>query len=138
MAVTPPDESGWTIETYSAHNEALRIAEEKFQTERDRRYAEVSLEREKALAIKEKADEAARVLVAENQAYRDEKGNELREQINRERLLYATKDEMVGLAEKLEVLIGTRAQGVGLSAATLQALVLIVIAVAGLYLALHK
>ncbi len=138
MATIPPDGSGWTIETYAAHNEALREAEKALQDERDRRYAEVSLEREKALAIKEKADEAARILVAENQAYRDEKGNELREQINRERLLYATKDELQNVTEKLEVLIGTRAQGVGLSASTLQAVVLVAIAAIGLYLALHK
>jgi len=27
---------GWTIETYAVHNEAIRIADEKFQNERDR------------------------------------------------------------------------------------------------------
>jgi hypothetical protein len=89
----------------------LRQADLRFSEERDRRYAEVDVEREKALAIKEKADEAARVLVAANQAYRDEKANELREQISRERLLYATKDDVVGVVEKVEALIGTRSEG---------------------------
>jgi hypothetical protein len=68
-------------------------AEEKFQQERDRRYSEVAIEREKALAIKERADETARLLVAENQAYKDEKANELREQISSERGRYLTREE---------------------------------------------
>ena len=46
---------GWTIDAYVSHNEALREAEEKFQAERDRRYAEVREEQEKAIKIKEQA-----------------------------------------------------------------------------------
>jgi len=45
--MNPGSEHGWTIATYAAHNEALRVAEEKFQTERDRRYTS---ERESAKA----------------------------------------------------------------------------------------
>jgi len=102
-SVTGP--SGWTIETYAAHNEALRVAQERFEQERDRRYAEVALEREKALKIKEEADKAALGLAREIQTYKDEKANELREQINSERGLYATKDDVVAATEKLEATI---------------------------------
>jgi hypothetical protein len=90
------------VEALDRRTAELRVADHRFQEERDRRYAEVGIEREKALAIKEKADEAARILVAENQKYRDEKGNELREQINRERLLYATKDDLAFLTQRIE------------------------------------
>lgn len=93
---------GWTLEAYVSHNEALRVAEEKFQVERDRRYSEVALEREKALKIKETADETARILVAANQAYRDEKANDLRSQIEGERGNYGTKADMANLTEKLD------------------------------------
>jgi hypothetical protein len=93
------------VEALDRRTAELRAADSRFQEERDRRYSEVAVEREKALAIKEKADEAARILVAENQKYRDEKGNELREQINRERLLYATKDDMKFITEKIETSI---------------------------------
>jgi len=99
-AVTGP--SGWTMETYAAHNEAMRRASERFENERDRRYAEVSLEREKALRIKEKADENALRLAREIQTYKDEKANELREQINSERGHYASKADLIAAVEKLE------------------------------------
>jgi len=68
----------------------------------DRRYAEVALEREKALKIKEEADKAALGLAREIQTYKDEKANELREQINRERGLYATKQDLAALGEKVD------------------------------------
>ena len=45
--------------TLRAHCEALRTADADLAAERDRRYAEVALEREKALRIKETADLAA-------------------------------------------------------------------------------
>jgi len=94
--------SGWTVDTYRVHNEAMRHAETKFGEERDRRYKEVAEEREKALKIKEEADKMALGLQRDNQIYKDEKANELREQIGRERLLYATKDDVKGATEKLE------------------------------------
>jgi len=78
---------------------------EKFMEERDRRYAEVALEREKALKIKETADLSALQLAREIQTYKDEKANELREQINSERGKYATKDDMANVTEKFEALI---------------------------------
>jgi hypothetical protein len=87
--------------------------------ERDRRYSEVALEREKALKIKETADERALLLQSETQKYKDEKANDLRSQIERERGGYATKDELHAIEEKLllaikplsEFIAGQRAGG---------------------------
>ncbi len=97
--------SGWTIDTLATHHEAIRSMQEKLDAERDRRYAEVATEREKALKIKETADLAALGLAREIQTYKDEKANELREQINSERGLYASKDDLENVAEKLEATI---------------------------------
>jgi hypothetical protein len=83
----------------------LRHAERRFQIERDRRYAEVNVEKEKALKIKETADLAALQLAREIQTYKDEKANELREQINSERGLYVTKDELTSAIRELQALI---------------------------------
>jgi len=84
------------------HYQVLRELDERFAVERDRRLTEVAVEREKALKIKETADLAALQLAREIQTYKDEKANELREQINSERGLYATKHDLSGLQEKLE------------------------------------
>jgi hypothetical protein len=112
--------SGWTIDTYSSYQEALHHADvryedmkerleakveqarEKFEREQDRRYSEVATEREKALKIKETADLAALGLAREIQTYKDEKANELREQIGSERGNYATKSDLRAAMEKLE------------------------------------
>jgi hypothetical protein len=77
-----------------------RLAEE-----RDRRYAEVNVEKEKALKIKETADLAALQLAREIQTYKDEKANELREQINSERGLYATKADVANAVRELSATI---------------------------------
>ena len=79
-------------------------AQRALQDERDRRYAEVNVEREKALRIKEEGDAKALNLAREIQQYKDEKANELREQINRERLLYATKEDIHRLEVALKPL----------------------------------
>jgi hypothetical protein len=81
----------------------LRQWEERFHAERDRRYAEVALEREKALKIKETGDNAALKLAREIQTYKDEKANELRSQIERERVTYATKEDLKALTDKFEI-----------------------------------
>lgn len=112
--------SSWTVDSLKAFQEAvsaleLRLFEERtlrlqdridaddrFQSERDRRYAEVALEREKALKIKEQADRDALGLAREIQTYKDEKANELREQISRERGEYVTQSQLKGVADKLE------------------------------------
>ncbi len=149
-----PDK-GWTIATYAVHNEAIRLAQEKFENERDRRYAEVATEREKALKIKETADLAALGLAREIQTYKDEKANELREQINAERGLYLTRDEYLAQHQALEDKLDTalrplndfmvasrgRTQGVGLSANVLATVVGLLIVALGIivsaYLATH-
>jgi len=79
-----------------------RILEDRFLAERDRRYTEVSQEREKALKIKEEADKTALGLQRDNQIYKDEKANELREQIGSERGLYATHAELGSAIERIE------------------------------------
>jgi L-lactate utilization protein LutC len=76
----------------------LRIAHERELREaNDRRYCEVQTERQRALAYKESADALALELARTHQSYLDMKANELREQINRERILYATKEEIAPL-----------------------------------------
>jgi hypothetical protein len=87
------------------HLQALREADLRFDAERDRRYTEVSQEREKALKIKEEADKAALGLAREIQTYKDEKANELREQISRERGMYVTQNDLKGAVDKIEATI---------------------------------
>jgi len=99
---------GWV--TLADHLTALRAAEVRVFEERDRRYAEVSVEREKALKIKEVADLAALQLAREIQTYKDEKANELREQIGSERGLYATKEDVKALSDKMEALVKPMAE----------------------------
>jgi hypothetical protein len=88
------------------HLAAIREADLRFAAERDRRLTEVAVEREKALKIKEQADRDALGLAREIQAYKDEKANELRAQIESERGVYLTREEYtanhVALVEKLE------------------------------------
>jgi Flp pilus assembly protein TadB len=93
---TPRDESGWTIETYSAHNEALRAAQEKLDEERDRRYRELQ-------AVREKAAAEALVLARTAQASRDERDNRLREQISEERGRYVTRSDLAAFQERYEL-----------------------------------
>ncbi len=94
---------GWTTETWAIYSEAIRHAEQRFDEERDRRYAEVGVEKEKALKIKETADLAALGLARDIQSYKDEKANELRSQIESERGHYATRQDISTLSEKFEV-----------------------------------
>lgn len=89
------DNIKWTIDTYAVHNEALRKADAKFQEERDRRYSEVA-------RVREVAHDEALQLAREIQKYKDEKANELREQINQERLLYVRKSEIKAMESKFE------------------------------------
>jgi len=91
--------------TLQEHWEALEQANEKFMAERDRRYSEVNIEREKALKIKEEADKAALGLAREIQSYKDEKANQLREQISSERGSYATKEDLGATMRELQAAI---------------------------------
>lgn len=127
--------------TLTAHLEALRAADDKFAAERDRRYTEVNVEREKALKIKETADLAALQLAREIQTYKDEKANELRSQIERERGSYATQADLRASVEKVQALISPlsdyvssqQGRGAGLNAgwvALLGVLTLVIAAIA--------
>lgn len=81
--------------------EALRDGDLRVQEERDRRYAEVAVEREKALRIKDEEGRRALELAREIQTYKDEKANELRSQIESERGGYATKDDLDRAIDKV-------------------------------------
>lgn len=97
--------SDWTIDTLKELTDQLRRSDETLAEERDRRYAEVAAEREKALKIKETADLAALELAREIQTYKDEKANNLRTQIEGERGNYATKDDLsTGIREMMAVI----------------------------------
>lgn len=87
------------------HVLALRELDLRFADERDRRYTEVGVEKEKALKIKETADLTALQLARDIQTYKDEKANELRSQIERERSSYATQSDLRSAVERLEALI---------------------------------
>lgn len=91
--------------TLREHFEALRAADKQLAAERDRRYAEAGIEREKALRIKDTADRDALALARQGQAYRDEQANKLREQINSERGLYATKDDLANAVREMTAAI---------------------------------
>jgi len=136
----------------------LRQADIRFDEERDRRYAEVGVEREKALRIKEKADDRALQLAREIQQYKDEKANELRAQIESERGVYISREEYtiahLALEEKLaaavrsleatikpitEFIAAQQGRSVGIDnfTKTLIAVVGLVLVVAGLILGLR-
>jgi len=87
------------------HLHALRAADKQLAAERDRRYAEVSVEKEKALRIKDTADRDALALARQAQTYRDEQSNKLREQINSERGLYATKADLANAVREMAATI---------------------------------
>jgi hypothetical protein len=77
----------------------------RFDAERDRRYTENASLRAEALQIKSVADKTALDLNALNQAWKDEKANNLREQISGERGNYPTKMELAALGDKFSALI---------------------------------
>jgi hypothetical protein len=120
--------------------ETIHKLERRLAKERDRRYAEVGIEKEKALKIKEVADLAALQLAREIQTYKDEKANELREQISRERGLYATKDDLANMNREWQATLkpiseyvsGQRGvqQGISLSGSVLVALIVAIAAIA--------
>ena len=87
----------WTVSTVLEHVNAIRECDRqtdewkyRFYEERDRRYTEVATEREKALAIARNADRDALGIARSIQDYKDEKANNLREQLGGERNLFAT------------------------------------------------
>lgn len=94
--------SGWTVDTLMEYGRALRIADHRFSEERDRRYAEVALEREKALKIKETGDRDALELARQIQTYKDEQHNGIVQQMDRLQATYATKSEVAALGERFD------------------------------------
>jgi len=73
--------------------------------ERDQRYSEVKAAEEKALKVKETADLKALDLASEIQAYKDEKANDLRSQIERERGTYVTRDDLSSVVREFNATI---------------------------------
>lgn len=113
---TEKEVSGWTTDTLKEHLDALHTHISSLTSERDRRYAEVAEERdrrykevaeerEKALKIKEQADRDALELDRQIRSYKDEKANELREQLSQERGDYASKADLAASVNRIEVMI---------------------------------
>lgn len=73
----------------------------RFLQERDRRYMEVEEERDRRYREVQVERDKAEVIRAATQAYRDEKANELREQLASERLDYASKGDLTGAIETI-------------------------------------
>lgn len=90
------------LSNYIQHNEEIRKLEEKFHTERDRRYAEVNVEKEKALKIKETADLAALSLARESQLYKDQQTDVMREKNLAASGIYATNADLQNMVDKIE------------------------------------
>jgi hypothetical protein len=107
----------WTLATLKHHFDSLRAADQR------------------ALEIKETGDAKALELAREIQTYKDEKANELREQINNERGLYATKAEIAPLTAFVLSEQG-RNRGMGAMWAVLAAVVALVISLSGILIPL--
>jgi len=101
MSKTPDVPKDWTIETYAAHSEALRVADRRFFDERDRRYTEVNIEREKALKIKETADRDAMALAREAQTYKEQQNDIQRDKNLSESGVYATNASLSKVADDI-------------------------------------
>ena len=92
----------WTLQAYIAHNEAMREEAKRFDSERDKRYSEVNVEKEKALKIKETADLAALSLARESQVYKDQQADIMREKNIAASGVYATNADLQMMVEKIE------------------------------------
>src|ERR1700733_13118309 len=125
----------WTIPTLKEHLEVITELRDRLDHERDRRYTEVNIEREKALKIKEEADKAALGLAREIQTYKDEKANELREQISSERGHYASRDDLDAAVKTINAtlapLIGSNREGARVTMANLVVAVTLALAAGG-------
>jgi chromosome segregation ATPase len=112
MALRKVNREGWTTSTLkqlmderATQDREIERLRRECDNERDRRYTEVKNAEEKALKIKEEADKTALGLQRDVQTYKDEKANELREQINSERGLYATKEDLTSAIREMNTLI---------------------------------
>ena len=102
LAELLPPLQGWTIETYAAHNEAMRAADVRFHNERDRRYAEAATLNAVALKIKETADLAALTLAREGQVYKESQNDIMRDSSLRQSGIYATNDSVTSALTELK------------------------------------
>lgn len=93
---------GWTMETLKEHTDALRAADERFQTERDRRYSEVADQRAAALTIGKTADDKALELSRELQQYKDDKADKARDTALSERGGFVTKGDLELVVTRIE------------------------------------
>jgi Zn-dependent M32 family carboxypeptidase len=85
---------GWTIDTLKEHMDAQSAAQARFEDERDRRYTEVNIEKEKALKIKETADLAALSLARESQTYKEQQNDALRDKNLQDSGIYAKTSDV--------------------------------------------
>ena len=116
-------ESGeWTLATLKEHCEKLAV-------ERDRRYTEVGAERERALRIKDEADKTALELARQIQTYKDEKANELREQISSERGQYITRKEHEDLIKSMTEIAKAQSSQAGRNSVIVGAATLVLLVV---------
>jgi hypothetical protein len=92
------------------HSRELAKAERRLGTERDRRYGEVDLEREKALKIKETADALALTLAAALQAEKDDRKNDVLQRWDNDRNTFVTRAEAItqheAVLDKIEAAVG--------------------------------
>lgn len=101
----------WTIESYAIYTEALRQADIRFDEERDRRYTEVNIEREKALKIKETADRDAMALARESQTYKEQQNDALRDKNLADSGVYARSEDVDASIEKLAQTVNSQFEG---------------------------
>lgn len=94
--------SGWTIETLKAHMDEVESLNQRFADERDRRYTEVNIEKEKALKIKETADLAALSLARESQTYKEQQNDALRDKNLAQSGIYATTESVAHAFDELK------------------------------------
>ena len=102
MKVIDINKKKWTLEAFIIHTESMEAMKEKFLDERDRRYTEVGIEREKALRIKETADLAALSLARESQLYKDQQADVMRDKNIAASGIYATNEDLKNMVDKIE------------------------------------
>jgi len=88
----------------------MRKVQNEFENERDRRYTEVNIEKEKALKIKETADLAALSLARESQTYKEQQNDALRDKNLSESGIYATNASVSQAIGALENKLDTALQ----------------------------
>ncbi len=98
-----PEITGWTLATLKEHQDALNLANLRFEDERDRRYTEVNIEKEKALKIKETADLAALSLARESQTYKEQQNDALRDKNLAQSGIYATTADVAHAFDELKI-----------------------------------